>query len=74
MLILGGWNIVLFAQLPALLTLEECIRLAEENSYQLQSDDYEIAVAEHIASMADSRSIPRISGELTMDNRFLQPY
>ncbi len=64
----------LFAQLPALLTLKECIRLAEENSYQLQSDDYEIAVAENIASAVDSRSIPRITGELATDNRFLQPY
>jgi len=74
LLIIGGWNIAVIAQVPALLTLEECIRRAEVNSYQLQSDDYEITVAENIASMAESRALPRISGELAIDNKFLQPY
>ena len=74
LLIMGCWDIVLVAQYPTLLTLEECIRRTEENSFRLQSDDYEIAVAENTASMAESRSIPRVSGELATDNRFLQPY
>jgi outer membrane protein TolC len=64
----------IWAQLPSLLSLEECIRYAEENSFQLQADDYEIAMAENIASMAESRAFPKISGELATDNRFLQPY
>jgi outer membrane protein TolC len=74
LMILGFWNSLAFAQLPAVLTLEECIRLAEENSFQLQSDNYEISVAENAASIAESKALPRISGELAMDNRFLEPY
>ncbi len=74
LLILIAGNLLAFAQVPETLTLEECIRLAGENSYQLQSDDYEISLAQNVASIAESRAIPRISGELAMDNRFLQPY
>jgi len=74
LLILAAWNAMAFAQSPTGLTLEECIRLAETNSYQLQSDDYAIAAAGSVASMAESRAIPTVSGELGMDNRFLQPY
>jgi len=74
LLIMIGWNIMLTAQAPALLTLEECIRRAEENSFQLQSDDYEISIAENIASMAESRALPRINAELATDNKFLEPY
>jgi outer membrane protein TolC len=72
--ILVGCKIGALAQLPATLTLEECIRRAEENSFQLQSDDFEINLAENTASIAKSYALPRISGELAMDNRFLQPY
>jgi len=74
LLIMAGWNIVLIAQVPALLTLEECIRRAEMNSFQLQSDNNEISVAENIALMAESRALPRISGELATGNKFLEPY
>ena len=73
-LILVAWDVVSFAQQSIVLTLEECIRLAEENSYQLQSDEYEINVAENAAAIAESRALPWISGELAMDNRFLKPY
>jgi len=73
-LFLIALNLTGYAQMPSMLTLEECIRLAEENSFQLQSDDYEISVAENVASIAESRALPRISGELSMDNRFLEPY
>jgi len=74
LLILAIWNVGGLAQNTTILTLEECIRLAEEKSYQLQSDEYEIAVSGYAASIAESRALPRISGELAMDNRFLQPY
>jgi outer membrane protein TolC len=74
LLITVSWNVVVFAQQSTILTLEECIRLAEENSYRLQSDDYEISVTENAAAVAESRALPWISGELAMDNRFLQPY
>ena len=74
LLFLIALNLAAYAQTPTLLTLEECIRLAEENSFQLQSDDYEISVAENVASIAESQALPRISGELAMDNRFLEPY
>jgi outer membrane protein TolC len=74
LMIMAVWNVAVAAQRYTQLTLEECIRLAEENSFQLQSDDFEIAVAENVASIAESRALPRISGELAMDNRFLQPY
>jgi outer membrane protein TolC len=70
----GSLNLMTFAQTPLLLTLEECIHQSEENSFRLQSDDFEIAVAESNASIAKSSSIPRISGELAIDNRFLEPY
>jgi outer membrane protein TolC len=74
LLIMVVWAVPAPAQRSTVLTLEECIRLAEENSYQLQSDDYDISVAENAASVAKSRALPRISGELAVDNRFLQPY
>lgn len=64
----------ILAQLPTTLTLEDCIRRAEENSFQLQSDDFEIKLTESAASLAKSYALPRISGELGTDNRFLQPY
>ncbi|MGW8316243.1 MAG: TolC family protein, partial [Bacteroidales bacterium] len=67
-------NAAVFAQTPDTLTLEKCVSLAEENSYQLQADNAEISVAENVVSIAESRAIPTISGELGMDNRFLQPY
>lgn len=74
LLIMVVLDLPVLAQHSTVLTLEECIRLAEENSYQLQSDDYDISVAENAASIAKSRALPRISGELAMDNRFLEPY
>lgn len=74
LLVSVAWSAVVSAQAPDTLTLEECIRLAEENSYQLQADNYEIAVAENAVSIAESHAIPRVSAELAMDNRFLQPY
>jgi len=74
LMLIGCWNIVLHAQLHTLLTLEECIRRSEENSFLLQSDDYVITVAKNTASIAESRSIPRIRGELATDSRFLKPY
>ena len=74
LLILAGWKIGVFAQEPTTLTLGECIRRAEENSFQLQSDEFEINLAESNASIAKSYALPKISGELGMDNRFLQPY
>ena len=74
LLFIGCWNSMLLAQLPTLLTLEECIRRSEQHSFRLLSDDNEIAVAENTASIAESRSIPHISGELATDHRFLRPY
>jgi len=73
-LFLIALNLAAYAQMPTVLTLEECIRLAEENSFQLRSDDYEISVAVNVASIAESQALPRISGELVLDNRFLEPY
>ena len=74
LLVSVAWSVMVCAQVPDTLTLGECIRLAEENSFQLQADNFEIAVAENAVSIAESRAIPRISAELAMDNRFLQPY
>jgi outer membrane protein TolC len=74
LLILVGCKIGILAQLPTALTLEDCIRRAEENSFLLQSDDFEINLAENTASIAESYALPRIYGELGIDNRFLQPY
>jgi outer membrane protein TolC len=74
LLVSVAWSVVINAQAPDTLTLENCIRLAEENSYQLQADNFEIAVAENAVSIAESRALPKISAELAMDNRFLQPY
>ena len=74
LLIMVVWNIGVLAQLPTSLSLEECIRRTQENSFQLQSDDYEITLAENITSMAESRALPQISGLLATDNRFLKPY
>lgn len=74
MLIMVGLNSTIFAQLPKLLTLENCIHLAEEHSFQLQADDREIIVSENTAAISETYALPRISGELAMDNRFLQPY
>lgn len=68
------WGAILFAQLPDTLTLEECIRLAKENSFQLKSDEYEVSAAENYASIAETKALPRINGELALDNKFLRPY
>lgn len=74
LLIASGWVFVLNAQTPPLLTLEDCIHRAEQNSYRLQSDDYLIAATADQASFTKSQAIPRIGGDLAMENRFLQPY
>ncbi|HDO27786.1 MAG TPA: TolC family protein [Bacteroidetes bacterium] len=74
LLIASGWGFVLYAQSPPLLTLKDCIHRAEQNSYKLQSDDYLIAATADQASLTKSQAIPRIGGDLAMENRFLQPY
>ncbi len=74
LILAGVWNCTLFAQLPTVLTLEECIHRAEQNSFRLLSDDYEITIAENDALIAESRAIPIVGGELATENRFLQPY
>lgn len=68
------WTIVLYAQSPPVLTLEKCIHRAEQNSFLLLSDEYEISATENVASLVKSQAIPRIGGELATENRFLQPY
>ena len=70
----GLWTMVLSAQSPPMLTLEDCIRRAEQNSFTLQSDDYIISATEEQASLTKSQAIPRIAGDLALENRFLQPY
>ncbi|NOX86421.1 MAG: TolC family protein [Chlorobi bacterium] len=72
--IAGFWAMALSAQSLPVLTLEDCIRLAEQNSYQLQSDDHFISATEKQASLLKSQAIPKIGGDLAMENRFLQPY
>ncbi len=67
-------SILLHAQSPPVLTLKDCIRRAEINSFRLQSDEFEISVQEQTASLAKSYAIPKVGGELATENRFLQPY
>ena len=64
----------LLAQSPGELTIGDCIRLAEQNSFQLQSDSHLITATEKEASLTRSTTIPRIDGSLAMENRLLQPY
>ncbi len=68
------FSVLLSAQSPPVLTLKECIERAELNSFKLHSDEFEISVQEQNASLAKSYAIPKVSGELSTDNRFLQPY
>jgi multidrug efflux system outer membrane protein len=68
------WALMTNAQAPPLLTLEDCILRAGQNSYRLQTDDYKIAAGEHVASLAKSTAIPKIGGDLATENRFLRPY
>jgi outer membrane protein TolC len=56
------------------LSLEQCLYLAEQNSYQLQADESKIAVAENAASFAKTNTLPKIKGEIATENRFLNPY
>ncbi len=70
----GLWAVVLSAQTIPLLTLEDCVRRAEQNSFRLQSDEHLITATEKEASFTKSQAIPRIDGSLAMENRFLQPY
>lgn len=65
---------VLSAQTLPVLTLEDCILRAEQNSFQLQADEHLISATEKEASLLKSQAIPKIGGDLTMENRFLQPY
>ena len=74
LMITGMWTFVLCAQSPPVLTLEECIHRAEQNSYRLQAGEYEITARENASSLAKSLAIPKIGGELATENRFLQPY
>ncbi len=68
------WTMVLSAQSLPVLTLEDCILRAEQNSFQLQADEHLISATEKEASLLKSQAIPKIGGALTMENRFLQPY
>lgn len=70
----GLGTMALSAQSLPVLTLEDCIHRAEQNSYKLQSDDYLIAATADQASLTKSQAIPKIGGDLAMENRFLQPY
>lgn len=73
LLIISGWWIInVSGQGVPVLTLEDCIHRAEQNSYRLQSDDHLIAATEKRASFTKSQAIPRIDGSLAMENRFLQ--
>ena len=57
LLVSVAWSVVINAQAPDTLTLENCIRLAEENSYQLQADNFEIAVAENAVTISEPVAI-----------------
>jgi len=70
---IGLGSLVLQAQAPARLTLEDCIRRAEQNSYRLQTDEHLITAFEKQADLLKSTAIPRIDGDLGMENRFFQP-
>jgi len=72
--IIGLSTMMLRAQSPPVLTLEDCIHRAVQNSYRLQSDDFIISATAEQALLSKSQRIPRIDGDLTMENQFLQPY
>jgi outer membrane protein TolC len=74
LIVTGLWIVALPAQSVRLLTLEDCVRKAEQNSFLLRSDDHMISATENEASLTKSRAIPRIDGSVAMENRFLQPY
>ncbi len=74
LIIIWFWTVSLAAQSQPLLTLEDCIHRAEQNSFRLQSDDYLISATEDQASLTKSQAIPKIGGALAIENRFLQPY
>jgi len=56
------------------LNLKECIDLALKNSNRLKAENYSVNAAGKSAEIDYGYSLPRISGELATENRFLQPY
>jgi len=74
LLLASFYTVILSAQSTSILSLEDCIKRAEQNSFRLQSDDYEISAAENTASLAQLLALPRIDGELASESRFLKPY
>ena len=62
------------AQQTPPLTLSECLQLAAQHSFQVQSQQAQVMVAEQQASLVRAGSIPKISGELGGEGRFLGGY
>jgi len=63
-----------FAQSAHTLSLQNCIDLAVKNSYQLKANESDIKAASQQALFEKSRAIPKVSGELASESRFLKPY
>lgn len=63
-----------FAQSVPVLSLQNCIDSAVKNSYLLQANESDIKAASGQALFEKSKAIPKVSGELASESRFLKPY
>lgn len=63
-----------YSQTAVELTLEQCIDSVQQRSYLLQSDSYNTEAAKSNVLVSHTRTLPWVSGEAGMENRFLSPY
>ncbi len=63
-----------FAQSVPVLSLQNCIDSAVKNSYLLQANESDIKAASRQELFEKSKAIPKVSGELASESRFLKPY
>ena len=73
-LLFGLWLLPIQAQQKHPLTLRECLQLAQQNSFLVRSEQSQTMAVKQQALLEKTRSIPKISGELAGEGRFLGGY
>ena len=63
-----------FSQQGRVLTLKDCITLAQKAGYRLKSDEQKVEAMQKSFQFEQSRNLPQISGELAGEQRLLNLY
>jgi len=58
----------------ATLTFKDCLQRAQQSSYRLKADEQKVNAAQKSYQFDRSQTLPQLSGELTREQRHLQPY